>query len=222
MYIGFARILSKQDMKRLKLLTQYLVNHRTSKPPEGEWKLVWFPVSVQFGGRLGRLSVRILSRGVLCMLPVNTAVMRSPPYCSLLLPSLFTGLWASQAWTGFLFPLRAEHSWEGQGWPVFPMAHTFRCFLWVPVTLFSYGLASFTLKRKARMGKRKGGRGREGTERKGMRGEGKCVEPTMSPCTEVLELYHTKSLSSGSLQPSEKDRPTRQINSMQWYRSEET
>lgn len=36
MYIGFARILSKQDMKRLKLLTQYLVNHRTSKPPEGE------------------------------------------------------------------------------------------------------------------------------------------------------------------------------------------
>lgn len=64
---------------------------------------------------------------------------------------------------------------------------------------FSYGLASFTLKRKARMGKRKGGRGREGTERKGTGGEGECVEPTMSPCTEVLELCHTKSLSSGSL-----------------------
>lgn len=67
----------------------------------------------------------------------------------------------------------------GQGWPALPMAHIFRCYLWVPIALSSYGLASFTRKRKARMEKRKGGRGLEGTERKGAGEEGKCVEPTM-------------------------------------------
>lgn len=179
MYRVFARIISKQDMKRLKFLTQYLVNHRTAKPPEGEWKMVWFPVSVQLGGRFGQLPARILFPGVLCRFPVNTAVMCSPPYYCLLLLSLFTRLWASQTWTGFSFSLYAEHSWVGQGWPVFPMARIFRCYLWVPITLSSYGLASFTRKRKARIEKRKGGRGLEGTERKGTGGEGKCVEPTM-------------------------------------------